>query len=114
MPAGGRDLERALGAFLALDVAQVEQRFLALMHFRLRPRQHLRALEMVGDLDQRICGDDLDIRARPRGFRAAGRGTDQPLVARIGADRRRQHARYRRDRSVEPELAEHGKTIERV
>ena len=114
MSAGRRDLERALGAFLALDVAQVEQRFLALVHLRLRARQHLRALEMVGDLDQRICRDDLDVRARPGRFRAASRGTDQALVARIGADRRRQHARNRRDRSVEPEFAEHGEASQRI
>jgi hypothetical protein len=38
MPAGGGDLERALRTLLALDVAQVEQRFVALMHLRLRAR----------------------------------------------------------------------------
>ena len=114
MPAGRGDLERALGAFLALDVAQIEQRCLALVHLRLRPRQHLRAFEVVGDLDQRFRRDDLDIRARPGRFRAAGRRTDQALVARIGADRRRQHARDRRDRSVEPEFAEHGEAVERI
>jgi hypothetical protein len=38
MPAGGRDLERALGAFLALDVAQVELRRLRFVDLRLRPR----------------------------------------------------------------------------
>ena len=85
-----------------------------LVHFRLRARQHLRALKMVGDLDQRFCRDDLDIRARPGGFRAACRGTDQAFLARIGADRGRQYARHRRDRAVEPELAEHGKAVERV
>src|SRR6202000_2731343 len=36
-----------------------------LPHFRLRPRQHLRALEMVGDLDQRVGRDDLDVGAGP-------------------------------------------------
>ena len=85
-----------------------------LVHLRLRARQHLRALEMVGDLDQRFRRDDLDIRARPGRFRAAGRRTDQALLARIGADRRRQHARDRRDRSVEPEFAEHRKAVERI
>ena len=114
MSAGGRDLERALGALLALDVAQIEQRFLALMHLRLRARQQLRALEMVGDLDQRFCRDDLDVRARPGRFRTAGRRTDQPFLARIGADRRRQHARDGRDRSVETEFAEHGEAGQRI
>src|SRR5690349_3524112 len=105
MAAGGCDFEGALGALLALDVAQVELRLGELMHFRLRARQDLRALEMVGDLNQRFCGDDLDVRARPRRFRAAGRRTDQSLVAGVGTDRGWQHARNGRDRSVEPELA---------
>ena len=80
----------------------------------LRARQHLRALEVVGDLDQRLRRDDLDIRARPRRLRAAGRRADQPFVARVGADRRRQHARDRRDRAVEAEFAEHGVAVQRV
>ena len=114
MPAGRRDLQRALCTLLALDVAQVEMRRLRLVHFRLRARQHLRALEMVGDLDQRFCRDDLDIGAGPGGFRSARRRTDQAFLARIRADRGRQHARHGRDRAVEPELAEHGKAVERV
>jgi hypothetical protein len=69
---------------------------------------------MVSDLDQRTGCDDLDIRARPRRLASAGRGADQALVARIGADRGRQHAGHGCDRPVEAELAEHGKAIERV
>jgi hypothetical protein len=111
---GRRNLQRALGAFLALDVAQIEQLRLAFPDPRLWARQHLRALEMVGDLDQRVRGDDLDIRARPGRFRAAGRGTDQAFVARIGADRGRQCASHRRDRSIEAQFAEHRKAIERI
>ena len=114
MAAGRGDLERALGAFLALDVAQIERCGLALMHPRLRPRQHLRAFEVVGDLDQRIGGDDLDIGAGPGRLRAAGRRADQAFVARIGADRGRQHAGHRRDRSIEPEFAEHGEAGKRI
>ena len=51
--AGRGDFERALGAFLALDVGEVERDASCLEDFRLRPRQHLRALEVVGELDQR-------------------------------------------------------------
>src|SRR3954453_2503573 len=87
MTAGGRDLQRALGALLALDVAQVERRAWCFMHLRHRPRQHLRSLEVVGDLDERTCGDDLNVRARPCRFRAASRRTDQPPPPYIGADR---------------------------
>ena len=51
--AGRRDFERALGAFLALDVGEVERRAVGFEDFRLRPRQHLRALEMIGELNER-------------------------------------------------------------
>ena len=87
---------------------------LLLVHFRLRARQHLRAFEVVGDLDQRIRRDDLDVRARPGRFRAAGRRADQALLARIRPDRRRQDAGHGRDRAIEPEFAEHGKAVERI
>jgi hypothetical protein len=114
MPAGRRDLERALCTFLALDVAQVERIGFLLMHPRLRPRQHLRAFEMVGDLDQRMRRHDLDVRARPGRFRAASRRADQAFLARIGPDRRREHARHGRDRTVQPEFAEHGEAAQSI
>jgi len=63
MAAGGRDFERALGAFLALDVGEVESDASCLEDFRLRPREHLRALEVVGELDERRRRDDLDLGA---------------------------------------------------
>ena len=53
MAAGGGDLERALGALLALDVVEVDQRAAGLADLRLRAREHLRAAEMIGELDQR-------------------------------------------------------------
>ena len=49
-----------------------------------------------------------------RRFGAAWSRADQAFVARIGADRRRQYARDRRDRAVEPEFAKHGKAGKRV
>ncbi len=69
---------------------------------------------MVGDLDQRARRDDLDVRARPRRLRAAGRRTDQAFLARIGADRGGKHAGHRRDRAVEAEFAEHGEAGQRI
>jgi hypothetical protein len=69
---------------------------------------------MIGELDQRLRGDDLHLRARPSGFRSARERADQALAARIGADRGRQHARDRRDRAVETELAEHREARDRV
>ena len=52
MAAGGGDLERALGAFLALDVLEIDQRAAGLADLRLRARQHLGATEVIGELDQ--------------------------------------------------------------
>src|SRR5437764_12484138 len=114
MPAGGGNLERPLGAFLALDVAQVELIAWCFMDPRCRARQYLRALEMIGDLDQGVCRDNLDVRARPGRLASAGRRTNEPLVARIGTDGGRQDARDRRDRAVEAEFAEHGEARKRI
>ncbi len=51
MTAGGRDFERTLGAFLTLDVGEIEPRASHFEDFRLRPGQYLRALEMIGELE---------------------------------------------------------------
>ena len=112
--AGGGDLERALGAFLALDVLEIDQRAAGLADLRLRARQHLGATEVIGELDQRGGRDDLHLRAGPGGFGAAGAGADQAFAAGIGADRGRQHAGHRGDRAVEPELAQNGEARERI
>jgi hypothetical protein len=52
--------------------------------------------------------------ARPGRLRAASGGANQPLLAPIGTHSGRQHARDRRNRSVEAELAEHGEARQRV
>jgi hypothetical protein len=114
MPARGRDLERALGALLAADVLQVEGRLGARANLRLRPQQHLRSLDVVGELDQRARRDDLHVGARPGGLRPAGGRADQALLGRVGADRGRQHAGDRRDRAIERQLAEHHVIVERI
>jgi len=88
--AGGGDLERALGAFLALDILEIDQRGAGLADLRLRARQHLGAAEVIGELDQRGGCDDLHLRAGPGGFGAASAGADQAFAAGIGADRGRQ------------------------
>ena len=105
--AGRGDFERALGAFLALDVGEIEARRRAISRiFGCGRDKHLRAFEVVGELDQRACGDDLDLRAGPGRFRSARGRADQALAAGIGADGGRQHAGDRRDRAVEAELAQ--------
>ncbi len=114
MAAGRRHLERPLGALLALDVLQIHAGVVGRADFRLRARQQLRAAEMIGELDERARRDDLHLGAGPGGFRAAHRRADEALLARIGPDRGRQHARDRRDRAVEAELAQHGAARKRI
>ena len=92
MTAGGRYFERALGAFLALDVGEIGGRSARFQNRGLRARQDLRAFEMIGELDQRACGDDLDLRAGLGRFGSGNCRTDQALAPRIRPDRRRKHA----------------------
>ena len=80
----------------------------------MRPGQHLRALEKIGELDERSRRDDLDVRTGPGCFRSAGRRTHQALAPRIGADRRRQHPGDCRNRTVQPEFAQNGKAGQRI
>ena len=115
MSAGRGNLERALGAFLALDVAQVEQRLPRARAPSADGRDSTCVpLKWLAIWISELAGDDLDIRARPGRFRPHARGTDQAFVARIGADRRRQYAGHRRDRSIEPEFAEHREAAQRI
>ena len=114
MSAGGGDFERALGALLALDVGEVERCAVDLADLRLRAVEHLRALEMIGELNERLRRDDLDLRRGPGRFRPAHGRADQALPARIGADGGRQHAGDRGDAAVEAEFAEHGEARDGV
>ncbi len=114
MAAGGGHLEGALGALLPLDVLQINERSAGLAHFWLRTGEHLRAAEMVGELNQRCSRDDLHFGARPGGFGAAGGGTDETFATSVGADRGRQHPRHRGDGAVEAEFTQHGEPGKRV
>ena len=53
MAPGGGDLERALGALLALHVAEIREIACLAPHSGLRSREHLRSAQMVGELDER-------------------------------------------------------------
>ncbi len=86
MTARGGDLEGALGALLTLDVFEVDERVGGFADLRLRTGEHLRAAEMIGELDQRCRGDDLHFRACPGRFGAAGGGADEPFATPVGAD----------------------------
>ena len=112
--ASRRHFERALGAFLAADVAHVGQTGDCGAHRRLGTRQDLRPLEMVGELNQRARGEDVEVGGGPGRLGAAGGRADQAAPERIGADRRRQHAGHRADRAVERQFADHRIAGERV
>ena len=72
-----------------------------------RGRRHdLRALEMIGELDQRAGREHVDILRRPGGFATARLRADQPVPARIGGDRRGQNAGDRGDRAIKRQFAE--------
>jgi len=58
---GRGDFERALGAFLTLDVFQIEPGGAQRSEFRLGRRQELSSLEMIDDRQEGGRGDDLDL-----------------------------------------------------
>jgi len=89
-----------------------ERHAVELADARLRPVEHLRAGEMIGDLDQRLRRDDFDLRARPGASapQAKGRSAMPAPLAPIAAG----STRRRGDRTVEPELAQHAEAGERV
>ena len=70
MPAGGGDLERALGALLAFDVAQIGQRAAVAVEIGLGPRERLQALEVIDEREQMRRREDVDVLAGPGGLRA--------------------------------------------
>ena len=111
---GGRDLQRPLGVFLALDVAQIRLRSARGAQRGLGTGQHLRTLEVVGELDQRAGRENLEIRRRPGRLGAAGRGANQAFASGVGRNRRRQHAGDRADRAVERKLPDDREAVERV
>jgi hypothetical protein len=106
--ARGRHLENALGAFLALDVAQVGERYGIAIDIGLGPRQRLQALEVIDERQQVRGGQDVDVLAGPGGFRAARGRTDQPLADGVGADGGRKRPGHGADRAVERQLADGG------
>ena len=114
MSAGRRHFECAFSALLALDIGEIERGAGGLENFRLRSRQDLGPLEVIGELDERRSRDDLDVGARPGGFRTTDGGAHQPLAAGIRADGGGKHARDRRDRTIETKFAQDGESRQRI
>jgi len=71
----------------------------ALDHFRLRLREHLRALEVVNQRKQRSRRQHLDA-AGPGRLAALRFRADQTAPRGVGPDRGRQHAGHGRQRAV--------------
>ena len=103
--AGGRHLQRPLGALLPLDVLEVAHRGRGVVDPGLRRAEHLGPLEVVDQLQQRARRQHLDrlavLRRRPGRLGSAGGRDDDAPAFRRGVDRRRQHPRDRRDRAVQ-------------
>ena len=69
---------------------------------------------MIGQLDQRARGQNVDVAGCPGGFRPAVERADQAMAAGIGSHRRRQHARHWRDRAIQRQFAQDGIARQRV
>ena len=107
MAAGGGDLDRALGAFLTLHIAEIEPGGARGGKARLGRRQQLGPFEMVDDRQQARSGDDLDL-AGPGRFATAGLRADDPALAAGGGKAGEQHPGDARHRTVERQLAKGG------
>ncbi len=105
VPAGGGDLERALGDLLPFDLPEVGAARRFLDFARLRLGQPLRALQVVEQPDQARRGDDRHA-ARPARLGALRRRADQALVPLAGMKRGEQHAGRGDDAPVERQLAD--------
>ena len=104
---GGGDLERALGALLALDVGEVGQRAGRLADRRARAAHHLRAGKVVGELDQRARRQHVHVGRGPRRLGPRLLRADQAEAASVGGHRRGQHADDGGERAIQRQLAEH-------
>ena len=111
--AGRGDLERAFGALLTLDVAQVRPRLGVQHRPRLGRAQHLDAAEVVDQGDQRARRQHRRLPA-PGRLRAIGLGADQAEPEPVRGHRRGQHAADRGDPAIQRQLADGGPAGERV
>ncbi len=114
MAAGGRDLEHALGALLALDVGEIGQGDAARRDCAAGPGEDLNALEVVRELDQREGRQHLDVAAGQAASEPRRRGADEAMAAAVGGDGSGQHACDRGQRAVQREFAQRRETLQRI
>ena len=103
MAASSRDLERALGDLLPLNLGEVRPALRRLGIGKLGRGTEARALEMREKCKKVRRGDDIDL-SRPACFASLRRRADQALVDGRGVDRREKYARRPSDPPVEAEL----------
>ena len=103
--AGRCDLQGAFGGLLPLDVHQVRPARAERLGGRLRRTQHLRALEVIDEAQQRLGRQEVDPLCPGRLATLAGRA-DQALVQSRGVDGCRQHTGRLGDAAVQRQLAQ--------
>jgi len=106
MRSARRDLERALGGLLSLDLREVRPPPRLFGLARNGGGQQRRAAQVGQQREQVGGGEDFDL-PRPRRLGALRGGTDEPLARRRSMERGEQYPCRRRDPRVETELADH-------
>jgi hypothetical protein len=114
MRPGRRHFEGAFAGLLAFDVLEIGQAAMILGEAGTWPRQHLRSLHVIENLDDRLWTDDIDLITRPGGFGTASPGADEAKAPGIGGNRRRQRAGHGAQGPVEAHLADHHIAVEEI
>jgi hypothetical protein len=114
VPACRRDLERALGAFLTTHLVQVGHRSVRFQRPGPGRAQHLTALEMIDQADQRARGQHRHLGPGPGGLGTIGLGADQPQPHAVGGHCCRQGPADRHNPSVEAQLSQRRPAVQRI
>ena len=102
------------GRVLSFDIGEIGQARSLLPDGGFGPAHHLRAFEMIGQLQQRGRGKDRQITGRPSGFRPAGFGTDQTEIVLVRGDGCGQNTGHGGDRSVQRQFPHDHKRIQSI
>ena len=102
------------GRVLSFDIGEIGQARPLMPDGGFGSAHHLRAFEMIGQLQQRGRGKDRQITGRPSGFRPAGLGTDQTEMMLVGGDGCGQNTGHGGDRSVQRQFSHDHKSIQSI
>ena len=109
-----RDLERALGAFLTAHLVQVGHGPVRFQRAGPGRAQHLTALEMIDQPDERARRQHRHLGPGPGGLGTIGLGTDQPQPHAVGGHRRRQGPADRHNPPVQTQFTQRGPAVQRI